>query len=591
MSCPYEERVGDMGDGGKWLCRPPSDKSPCALLSVGSSNDFSYERAVGCQLTHVYDPTSRPPDFDDEPGCVWCFRRDAVRFFPLALRAHDAANATSLATAIERLRREAGPRVRILVKVDCEGCEHGALTTEAAGAALAVHVEQLQLEVHWRPITGHGLSNDLGAEGDLDDTARGTRMLSLWRNLSEQAGMLTFHKEPNIQYSDLDSLAVEYALINRASFAKTKVRSVATFAPHLPPSPGARLPVLAATDQTQESTQVPQTVWMTWRSISSIPAKVFDDLRRFAPEYRLRLLGDAECGVFVGRHCGSAARLRYDALQSAAHRADLWRYCAVWRFGGVYLDVKTWLVRPLREVFGGARNTAFTVLAAPPLDTMVYQGIIAAPPRDPTIRALLDVIVHDSLERLNQDYKLVMKQAYILLAAALGGAPTPGRAATTPAGRRWVIFRERERFPCDTPDKYGKCFQIEDDAAGGKVVFRTRHSDFPAGFLPRRNTSGGVANLAGDSFRCKADVHDTGACVAQEVCPARAADLADCRDRCLATTECVRFVHNVHGACYLKREVNARLERSSPGHATVHCMRRQGRRRRDAQRHDSEGPA
>ena len=74
------------------------------------------------------------------------------------------------------------------------------------------------------------------------------------------------------------------------------------------------------------------------------------------------MLGPA---TFVAKHCGERASTRYKNLRTAAHRADLWRYCALYHFGGVYLDVKTWLIRPMREIFPTtAVNTAYTVLAA-----------------------------------------------------------------------------------------------------------------------------------------------------------------------------------------------------------------------------------
>lgn len=46
--CQHERRIGRLGDGGKWICDPHriSDQEDCLVYSVGSNNDFSFERSV-----------------------------------------------------------------------------------------------------------------------------------------------------------------------------------------------------------------------------------------------------------------------------------------------------------------------------------------------------------------------------------------------------------------------------------------------------------------------------------------------------------------------------------------------------------------
>jgi hypothetical protein len=317
---------------------------------------------------------------------------------------------------------------------------------------------------------------------------------------------------------------------------------------------------------------------MTWRELESIPTKVHVAIRRYAPEYRLRLLNDTDCAAFVGRHCGAAALRRYHALSTPAHRADIWRYCAVWAFGGVYLDVKTWLIRPLRQIFSAA-NAAYTVIPAPPLHRAIYNGILAAPPRDPTVRALLDDIVQGNLTRLNNDYFHVMKQAYKLLSVTLRAPPAAGtHLVTVASGRRWVLFREVEDATCSVPDKWGKCFRIVDDR-WRRTVFRTRYPDFPAGFMPRPRANAAAARR----FSCRAGVTDAAPCLnitdatrtlnVSSTCPADGTTLSDCQRLCAAAgPACVALVHNVYGNCFLRRERRPGTERSdSPAHGTMLC--------------------
>ena len=66
ISCSDEERIGVIGDGGKWVCNPQHmlKHDGCVILSVGSNNEFGFEYEMinrfGCNV-HVFDHTSSPP--------------------------------------------------------------------------------------------------------------------------------------------------------------------------------------------------------------------------------------------------------------------------------------------------------------------------------------------------------------------------------------------------------------------------------------------------------------------------------------------------------------------------------------------------
>ena len=63
-NCISRERVGKIGDGGKWLCGVRSvlaRKSPCVIYSIGSKGEISFEQGVQEKLPHceihIFDPT------------------------------------------------------------------------------------------------------------------------------------------------------------------------------------------------------------------------------------------------------------------------------------------------------------------------------------------------------------------------------------------------------------------------------------------------------------------------------------------------------------------------------------------------------
>ena len=52
------------------------------------------------------------------------------------------------------------------------------------------------------------------------------------------------------------------------------------------------------------------------------------------------LFNDSDCRTFIMREYPPDVLIAYDRLIPTAFKADLWRYCVLYKYGGVYLDVK-----------------------------------------------------------------------------------------------------------------------------------------------------------------------------------------------------------------------------------------------------------
>lgn len=79
-----------------------------------------------------------------------------------------------------------------------------------------------------------------------------------------------------------------------------------------------------------------------------------DALRMRNPGWRHQLYVDADIETFVADEYGTQvlAAYRRIAPEYGAARADLFRYLVVYRYGGVYLDIKSSADRPLDDVLG-----------------------------------------------------------------------------------------------------------------------------------------------------------------------------------------------------------------------------------------------
>ena len=68
------------------------------------------------------------------------------------------------------------------------------------------------------------------------------------------------------------------------------------------------------------------------------------------------LFNDADCRAFIINEYPPDVLTAYDRLIPTAFKADLWRYCVLYKYGGVYLDIKLAGVSPPHD--GGAMGGA-----------------------------------------------------------------------------------------------------------------------------------------------------------------------------------------------------------------------------------------
>ncbi|KAJ9527308.1 hypothetical protein QJQ45_025554 [Haematococcus lacustris] len=153
LHCTFMERIGQVGDGGKWVCDPmrtASHSSPCLVYSIGSNNYFGFENELLKQLphceVHTFDHTSNPPQANDN---------QAIKFHKLGLSGKDAPPMASLPTILASLNH-AGKEIT-LFKIDIEGAEFELFTELFKSSPQVVRqLRQILIEVHFpnNPIAG-----------------------------------------------------------------------------------------------------------------------------------------------------------------------------------------------------------------------------------------------------------------------------------------------------------------------------------------------------------------------------------------------------------------------------------------------------
>lgn len=225
-----------------------------------------------------------------------------------------------------------------------------------------------------------------------------------------------------------------------------------------------------------ESEVIPKTLIQTHYDKSKIPQKVYNNIKKFAPEYKHIVWDDNECEEFMNKYFNPNILLTFRQLKGA-HKADLFRYCYLYKYGGVYLDIKTELIKPLKDVF--PNNYTYSVLSI--MKDTIFQGIIATLPGNPIFLKLIYFMVIIVERKMKFTYLIFTKDFFYKIRQYCDKQPQPGLNIGKNGFNYYLYIEKCSNNPnhCnDGLDRYGKCCHIYDKNNNIPII-KNRYADFP----------------------------------------------------------------------------------------------------------------
>ena len=224
---------------------------------------------------------------------------------------------------------------------------------------------------------------------------------------------------------------------------------------------------------------IPRIIHQTYISKDHVPKYVFDNLSKYSVGYEYRFYDDRECKRIIHENFEGKILDKYNSITNTAHKADIFRYCILYLYGGVYLDIKIDIQKSLDEILK-RRDCVYTVLSIVP--GSIFNGIIATPPKNEFFMKLLHSACDVHKYNYDMDYNTLTKQFYETYRLEFGRELTIG--VNSNADMDLVLFQETcskdDAAACmGMFDRYGMCCYIKDE--GGTTLFTTRYPDFPWG--------------------------------------------------------------------------------------------------------------
>jgi hypothetical protein len=145
---------------------------------------------------------------------------------------------------------------------------------------------------------------------------------------------------------------------------------------------------------------IPKLIFQTWKTRDVVPReqKIIGSWAELNPEFTHKVYDDDDCIEFMEKYFVGEVFETYQRLSVNTAKADLWRYCVLYIYGGVYVDIDCLAKLPLRNIIKPNVN----LIIPEEYGTQLYQGFIVTEPRNLFIKLCIDTVVANVKSGMDQ---------------------------------------------------------------------------------------------------------------------------------------------------------------------------------------------
>jgi mannosyltransferase OCH1-like enzyme len=138
---------------------------------------------------------------------------------------------------------------------------------------------------------------------------------------------------------------------------------------------------------------IPKNIFQTHKSINYIRTKLkiynaTNSWKKYSNEFNYYFFSDKMCDDFIKNNFDENIYKAYSILPMAVMKADLWRYCVIYKYGGIYADTDT-ICKINPNIF--INESLLTIV--PENKTHLCQWVFSAPENSPILKTIIDLSV------------------------------------------------------------------------------------------------------------------------------------------------------------------------------------------------------
>ena len=147
--------------------------------------------------------------------------------------------------------------------------------------------------------------------------------------------------------------------------------------------------------ETQKNCPIPKKIFQTWEvkenEMTEEMQKIVNTWKQFNPDYEYHFYDSHDRELFIKNNFSKRISEVYCRIIPGAYKADLWRYCVLFKKGGIYLDIKYQPVHHFKFI-NLTENEHFVL----DIDRDgIYNALIVAKPGNEILRRAIDKVVQN----------------------------------------------------------------------------------------------------------------------------------------------------------------------------------------------------
>jgi mannosyltransferase OCH1-like enzyme len=136
---------------------------------------------------------------------------------------------------------------------------------------------------------------------------------------------------------------------------------------------------------------IPFNIFLTWAT-KEFPEPLqtrIDTLQKLNPEFEFYIYDDNDCRNFIMKYFSPNVLDAYDRLVPDAYKADLWRCCVLYIYGGIYMDIKLATIHPFKLIH--LTDKEYFVKDRPP--NSIYNAFMVCKPKNILLKYTISNII------------------------------------------------------------------------------------------------------------------------------------------------------------------------------------------------------
>lgn len=151
--------------------------------------------------------------------------------------------------------------------------------------------------------------------------------------------------------------------------------------------------------------QIPKKIFQTWKSnqMDIEMTNTIKIIKNFNPEYEYKLITDIDAEEFIDTYYSANVLDAFKTLKLGPFKADLLRYCLLYKEGGIYMDCKMTPTKPFRNIINPTDKCILVKTTFEKDSVSIYNAFMCSEPNNPLFLNCIKQIVSNCSNRFYPD--------------------------------------------------------------------------------------------------------------------------------------------------------------------------------------------